>query len=87
MSWSIAIIGKADNIVKALEDQSAKLGGQSKVEFDSVLPSLVGIVKENFGNENQIIKLTASGHGTASNGEQKQRQCVASIEMFYAQLV
>ena len=91
MSWSIAFIGKPDKVVEALEAQSAKFDGQSKVEYDSVLPHLTGIMKENFGTDNAILKVTASGHGYAEkvNDElvQKQRQCVAAVEIFYATLV
>jgi hypothetical protein len=42
---------------------------QSKLEYDSALPHLVGIVKENFGTNVPIVKLSAAGHGYASNGE------------------
>lgn len=87
MSWSITFVGKPDNVVKALGEQSAKLDGQSKLEYDSVLPHLVGMVKENFGNQSMIVKLTASGHGYASGGEQINRQLTASLEIFYATLV
>ena len=84
MSWSISFIGTPEKVANALQEQSEKLSGQSKVEYDSALPSLVGLVKENFGNQNQLLKVNASGHGTATNGEQTNRQCTASIEVFYS---
>lgn len=87
MSWSINFIGKPENVAKALEDQSEKLDGQSKVEYDSVLPHLVGIVKENFAPIQTMLKLVASGHGYASDGEQKQRQCTVSLEIWYGTIV
>jgi len=87
MSWSITFIGKPENVANALSEHSAKLDGQSKVEYDSALPHITGLVKENFGNQDQLVKVTANGHGYATNGEQKQRQCTASVEVFYAVLV
>lgn len=87
MSWSVTFIGKPENVVNALEEQSAKMEGYSKVEYDSALPHLSGLVKENFGTPSMVIKLTASGHGYASDGKDINRQCTASLEMFYATLV
>jgi hypothetical protein len=90
MSWSITIIGHPQNVATALTAQSEKLEGQSKVEFDSALPHMVALVQENFNPEGMtqpVIKLDASGHGYATNGEQKQRTFNATIESFYATLV
>lgn len=88
MSWSIQIIGKPENIIPALEEQSKSMTDvQSKLEFDSALPHLVGICKENFGNENCLMKLSASGHGYSKDGEQKQRQLIVTAEMIWGKLV
>lgn len=87
MSWSVTFIGKVENVVAALEEQSKKMEGQSKVEFDSVLPHLVGIAKENFGMDNPLLKVTASGHGYAADGKQVNRQCVVNVERVYGMLV
>lgn len=87
MSWSIAIIGKAENVVKALDEQSEKLSGQSKIEYDDVLPHMKAIVSQNFGNENVCISVSASGHGYAVDGEQKNRTASVRIENIYGVLV
>lgn len=88
MSWSVNFIGHPKNVVTALQKQSEKMDGHPKVEYDAALPHLVGLVSQNFSDTQEpIIKLSASGHGYAVNGEQKQRQCIASIEIFYAILV
>lgn len=88
MSWSVIFIGKPEKVAEALEANSAKLSDQSKVEYDSALPHLVALTKENFGNgDSQLIKLMASGHGYATGGEQKQRTFACSVEVFYATLV
>lgn len=87
MSWSVSFIGKSENVIKALEAESEKLSGQSKIEYDGALPHLVGLVKENFGMVNQLFKVNASGHGYASNGEQINRQCTVNVEVFYSVLV
>lgn len=81
------LIGSPENVAKALTEQSEKMEGQSKVEYDSALPHIVGLVKENFGDDGPIIKLSASGHGYSVDGEQKQRQCVVTLERIYGTLV
>jgi hypothetical protein len=87
MSWSVQFIGKPEKVVEALNENSKKMiDVQSKMEFDSALPYLIGIVKENFGFD-YAVKLTASGHGYSVNGEQKNRQLAASIEIVYGLLV
>ena len=87
MSWSITFIGSPENVSKALHAQSEKMEGQSKKEYDSALPHMVGIVNENFGSDDPIVKITAAGHGYASDGEQKQRNCTVSVERIYGMLV
>lgn len=87
MSWSITIIGKPENVAKALEEQSAKLTGQSKVEYDDALPHFAALVNQNFGADPSLVRIIASGHGYASEGVQKQRQCTVTLECFYGTLV
>jgi hypothetical protein len=87
MSWSITLIGKPENIATALTAQSEKFDGQTKIEFDAALPHLVGLVSQNFANITPVLKLEASGHGYATNGEQVQRTCLVKIESLYGQLV
>lgn len=90
MSWSINFIGTAAKVAEALTSQSEKLDGQSKVEYDDALPAMVTLVKQNFepeGSPEPMVKITASGHGYATNGEQKQRYFVVSLERVYGVLV
>jgi hypothetical protein len=87
MSWSITFIGKPDSIAEALQKNSDSLNGQSKLEFDSALPHLTALVKENFGPSVPLIKISASGHGTATDGVQTQRHLSVSIEPIYGVLV
>lgn len=84
------MIGKPANVSAALTANSAKLDGQSKVEFDSALPHLIALANENFESDEQytpLIRLEASGHGTAQGGEQKNRTFKCSIERIYGMLV
>lgn len=90
MSWNITFIGKPENVVKALEEQSTKFSGYSKVEYDAALPHLVGLVKENFNNNgiDIVVKVDASGHGYAgTDGIDQYRQCKSSVEQLYGVLV
>ena len=85
MSWSITLIGKPENIVAALKEQSEKLSGMSKTEFDDALPHLVGLVEQNFNTTTTagpVINLTASGHGYDN-----YRQCTVSIQPLAGNLV
>lgn len=84
MSWSIQFIGKPKKVVEALQAQSEKMSGESKVEYDCALPHLVGIVKENFGHDYPVM-LVASGHG--QTGKKPKRELTASIELIYGLLV
>jgi hypothetical protein len=65
MSWSISFIGKPEQIINALEDHSRYMGsGQSKEEFDAALPSLIGLLEQNYDRGGQmVIELKADGHG------------------------
>jgi hypothetical protein len=85
MSWSIQFIGKPEKVVEALQKQSESMNGESKVEYDSALPHLAGLVKENFGYD-YAVKIVAAGHGMAG-GEKPNRQLTASIELIYGLLV
>ena len=87
MSWSICFIGKPEKVAEALEKESEKMTGESKVEYDSALPHFTALVKENFGNDLQLLKITASGHGYKNNNEPVNRQCQVNIESVYGTLV
>jgi hypothetical protein len=89
MSWSISFIGTPEKIITALQEYSARLGGgQSKVEYDSVLPHLIGLVKDNFSPTTPLVRISASGYGTATtDGRQIERQCTVNLERVYALLV
>lgn len=88
MSWSISLIGTPEKVKEALNKQSENLTGQSKVEYDSVLPALLIFADQNFNAGNEVvIKLTANGHGTASGDRQLERYCSLSLERVYALLV
>ena len=81
-------IGKRANVVAALVNNSENLNGESKVEYDDVLPHLVGIVNQNFSDPDfPIVQITASGHGYSVNGKPVQRECVCNINLLYGTLV
>jgi hypothetical protein len=87
MSWSVQFIGKPEKVIEALQKQSETMSGESKAEYDSALPHLIGIVKENIGYD-WPVKIVASGHGQSVTGDGKvYRQLTASIELIYGLLV
>ena len=87
MSWSISFIGTPEKVAEAVTEYVEKLSGQSGIEYADALPNIVGLVKQNFGNKDQLIKLNASGHGTANSVEQINRQATINLEVFYSKLV
>jgi hypothetical protein len=77
MSWSVTTKGTSEEVVKHLEGQSEILDGQSKEEFDSALPHIIALVKENVPG---IVNLTAYGHGVKdSSGNYVERNCSVNI--------
>ena len=92
MSWSVSYLGTPSKIVEALQAESERVSGQSKMEFDSALPHLIGLVKDNFSPDGQpvpILRLQASGSGTSQTDpatneiKQTQRSCAVQIERLY----
>ena len=87
MSWSISFIGKPEKVAEALEAHSDKLSGVSKEEYDKALPNMVSLVKQNFGNEGELVKISANGHGYIDNGVAKNSRCNVDITSIYGVLV
>lgn len=88
MSWSISFFGKPDKVVEALEAYSERLSGVSKDEYVQALPNMVNLVKGNFGNDQELVKLSASGHGQFDgNGNPKQGHLNIELTSVYGMLV
>ncbi|MGD9644298.1 MAG: hypothetical protein AB7U73_01210 [Pirellulales bacterium] len=100
MSWSFNAIGKPELIAQALEQESAKLSGQCKLEFDDALPHLTSLLRQNFaqhgsGYHEPLIEFSASGSGSAKSvpdgdtvkTEQMQRSCSVTIKPLYGRLL
>lgn len=76
-------VGKPENVVSALKDHSTKIDGKSKVEYDTVLPNLVGIVEQNYcNNYDVIISISANGH--ANDG---YSSCNVTVSQLAGQMV
>lgn len=84
MSWSVAFIGKPGAVVKALAAESAKYTDQSKAEYDEAYPHLAALVAANMG---PLVKLTANGHASFSNGVKTSGQCNVVIDTMYGALL
>ena len=64
MSWSISFIGSPENISKALKENSEKLSGKSKEEYDAALPHIDALVNQNYTKQYPLVlKVDANGHG------------------------
>lgn len=77
MSFSVTFIGKPEAIKRALIDYSGKMSGQSKEEFDTVLPALEMILDQNVNNG--VVKLDANGHATFTDSIKTYGNCNASV--------
>ena len=91
-------MGKPEAVAKALEEESAKLTGQSKDEYDAALPHLAALVRENFvkagsGYGEPVIEFSASGSGTARPAtpggavENVQRQVSVTLKPVWTKLL
>lgn len=88
MSWSVSFFGKPEKVVEALEAYSEILSGVSKDEYVHALPNMVNLVKGNFGNDQEFVRLSASGHGQFDNdGNPKQGHLNLEITSVYGMLV
>jgi hypothetical protein len=83
MSWSFNKEGTPDEIVEALERDSASLSGQSKAEFDDAKPSLIALVQQNFnhreGGSPPKLQLSANGSGSSVDGKELDRSCTVRL--------
>lgn len=68
MSWSIQVIGTPENISKALQEQSEKLEGKSKEEFDEALPHIKALIDMNYNKAYSLQALEVSANGHAYEG-------------------
>lgn len=87
MSWSVLFIGKPEKVVEALKENSEKLSGYSKTEYENALPNMVNLVNQNFGNQNQLVKIVANGHGMIENGTPKNGTFSIEISQIYGLVV
>lgn len=90
MSWSIALIGTPEKVSEALAQESTTLQGQSKIEFDSALPHMQELVKQNFNTDaahQPTIKIEANGYGYLEHGKDKYRTLNCKIGLIDGKLV
>lgn len=78
MSFSVSYIGKPEAIKRKLEEHSAQLAGQSKVEFDAVLPALNLVLDQNVGNG--AVSLHANGHATFTDDAKTFGNCSVNVQ-------
>lgn len=81
MSWSVNVTGSPENVGNALRDHSATLSGQSKQEYDEVLPHLLALVQQNVPGPYEIVlNVLASGHASIAGGEKTYGNCSVEIK-------
>jgi hypothetical protein len=92
MSWNVSMMGRPEKVVTALEEYAAALSGLSKEEYESALPHLVGLVKQNVAPPEQteyplLVTVNASGHGTTEDGATVSRSCSVEIRYSYTKVL
>lgn len=86
MSFSISVMGKTDAIKRRLAEESGRLTGQSKAEFDAVVPAIERVLDQQVGNG--IIHVSASGHATFNaDGVKTYGNCNLEVKPVGATLV
>lgn len=72
-----------------MEGYVAKSGisGPSKEEYEKALPFMVGIVKQNFGNEGELVQVSANGSGNHVGGEPVNSRCNVKVDNIWGVLV
>lgn len=78
MSFSVSIIGMPEAIKRKLVEESERLTGQSKVEFDAVKPALDTILDQQVNNG--VVHLSANGHATFTEGEKIYGSCGVEVK-------
>lgn len=78
MSFSVTCIGKPDAIKRKLVEESARLTGQSKTEFDALKPALDTILDQQVGNG--VVRLDANGHATFTDGVKTYGNCNVDVK-------
>jgi hypothetical protein len=79
MSFSVTFIGKPDAIKRKLAEESERLTGQSKQEFDAVKPALETVLDQNVGNN--VLRLDANGHASFNGDTKAYGQCSVSVSV------
>ena len=81
MSWSFNVAGTPEGIIKAMDGESLRLTGESRIEFDAAKPHLIGLLRLNVAAPTPAIRLTASGHAyKQSDGTVSYSNCSVRIE-------
>lgn len=78
MSFLVSFIGKPDAIKRKLAEHSTQLSGQSKEEFDAVVPALETVLDQNVGNG--VVQLHANGHATFVDGKKTYGSCSVDVK-------
>jgi len=78
MSFSVSFVGKPKAIKRKLAEESARLTGQSKEEFDAVCPALDTILDQQMGNG--AVHLSANGHATFVAGAKTYGTCQVEVK-------
>lgn len=78
MSFSVSFIGKPEAIMRKLGEESERLTGQSKTEFDALKPALETILDQQVGNG--VISLNANGHASFSHGAKTFGTCSVEVK-------
>lgn len=87
MSYSISLIGSPDKIAEALNNKSVEFQGQTKIEFDEILPHLVGLLNQNASSFKMLMKLEASGHAYTDNDGKLYKSCQVSINFIHGEII
>ncbi len=89
MSWTFDAIGTPEKLAVALIEETARLSGDSKEEFDRAIPALHSLLVMNVSKNfpQRVLHLCANGHASRSGGEVVDSTCNVSLSGLSAKLV
>ena len=82
MSFSVSFVGRPDAIKRELENESQRLTGASKEEFDAIRPALEAVIDQNVAasGPSPALHVEANGHASFVDGIKTFGQCSVGVK-------
>lgn len=78
MSWSFNGVGKPAALKAAIDKAAEGYSGQSKAEFDDVIPHLKGML--DAAHEEAAVSIEANGHASFADGKRTYANVFVKVQ-------